>query len=89
MAYNTEICPICGVKLDYAPFKGKIQDNSPSLDRINNEISISLDNSWIICNSCNRTKSNRTLKEFKEYMQNAIVNLQNLTPKLSTRSIIS
>ncbi len=69
IATRTKVCPICGVTIDYSRGKGTILDNSPSLDRINNENVLTKDNVWIICNKCNRTKSNRTLKEFVEYCQ--------------------
>jgi 5-methylcytosine-specific restriction endonuclease McrA len=64
---STKVCPICGVELDYKRGKKHGKDNSPSLDRINNDNIVTKDNVWIICNRCNRTKSDRTLKEFTEY----------------------
>lgn len=67
IANVTDTCPICGTKLNYSKGKGHGMDNSPSLDRLNNETTVTKDNVWIICNKCNRTKSNRSLKEFAEY----------------------
>lgn len=58
-------CPVCGCKLKWGP--GKSCDNSPTLDRINNENFINKDNIWIICHKCNTTKRNRSWKEFVEY----------------------
>lgn len=69
IAIKTEVCPICGGTLDYSRGKGTILDNSPSLDRKNNEDVLTKDNVWIICNKCNRSKSNRTIKEFIDYCQ--------------------
>jgi len=59
---NTTHCPICGVKLS-----NKSRGNTPSLDRINNENELRIDNVWIICGKCNTTKQDRTLEEFYEY----------------------
>lgn len=63
-------CPLCGKELYYGS-KGtgyaRVQDNSPSLDRIDNEDIVSNDNTWIICLKCNASKSNRTLQEFIDY----------------------
>lgn len=64
---TTEYCPICGTKLDYTKGKKHGKDNSPSLDRINNDDVVTKDNVWVICNRCNRTKSNRSMKEFTDY----------------------
>lgn len=67
---NTPYCPLCGCKLEYGD--GKAQDNSPTLDRIDNETTLTNDNTWIICHKCNRTKGNRTLKEFIDYCTDVI-----------------
>lgn len=76
MASDTSICPICGVTLDYTPLKGRLFDNSPSLDRKDNGDVVTKDSCWIICHKCNRTKSNRSLKEFVEYMEHALRSLK-------------
>jgi len=65
LAKNTIYCPLCDIKLKWE--KGKKQDNSPTLDRINNEKILTLDNIKIICSKCNTTKSNRTMNEFIKY----------------------
>jgi len=67
LAKNTRICYYCGCELDWTPLKGKLNMNSPTLDRRNNEKEIRLDNINIICTLCNTTKQDRTEKEFIEY----------------------
>jgi hypothetical protein len=69
IANITEVCYICGIILDwsYGPKKGILNDNSPTLDRVNNEEELNIDNIKIICYKCNRTKSDRTMNEFIEY----------------------
>jgi hypothetical protein len=76
MATITEVCPICGATLDYSFRKGKILDNSPSLDRKDNSLVVSKNNCWIVCHQCNRTKSNRSVDEFVAYMENAFRRLR-------------
>ena len=68
MGKATTHCPYCGVELDWQRGLGKGgRDSSPSLDRINNEKELRLDNIEIICHRCNSTKYNRTKKEFIDY----------------------
>lgn len=62
---DLENCPICGCKFDW--WASKTYSNKPSLDRTNNDDFIDDTNIQVICHSCNRTKSNRTMKEFIEY----------------------
>jgi hypothetical protein len=75
-ALKTVTCPICGTTLDYSLHKGAIHDDSPSLDRKDNGMTITNDNSWVICHQCNRSKSNRSLDEFVAYMENALRRLR-------------
>jgi len=65
----TDECPICGCKLDWSVNTkgGRPKHNSPSLDRINNDDTITKENSWIVCLHCNVIKSDRPLLEFIEY----------------------
>jgi ribosomal protein L24 len=68
VAKNTNKCPICGCNLIYGyNKKRKLRMNSPSLDRINNESTMTLDNVMIMCYDCNSTKRSRTLDEFIDY----------------------
>jgi len=76
LAINTEICPICGCKLDWEA--GTKQNNkTPTLDRFNNENILNDNNVWIICRKCNVTKSNRTFVEFVEYCNNVVEKFTN------------
>ena len=67
LATHQQVCFFCNCKLDYNRGKSRLQDNSPSLDRINNESTLTKDNVIIVCQKCNRTKSNRTFKDFIKY----------------------
>lgn len=67
MAENIENCPICGCELKWLSGHGTVRENSPTLDRINNQSEMTIDNVWIICHRCNTTKRNRSMKEFVEY----------------------
>src|SRR3972149_10470373 len=61
LAKNTKNCTYCNIQLDWSiGNKGKAKFNSPSLDRINNEKEIRLDNVQILCWQCNFTKRIRT-----------------------------
>jgi len=52
--------------------KGRMKENSPTLDRVDNQVEIRNDNIAILCYKCNATKRDRTLREFLEYC-NAVV----------------
>ncbi len=55
LAKRTIYCPICGTELKWG-FKDRGnggRTNSPSLDRMNNETQLSIDNVWIVCRRCN------------------------------------
>ena len=57
--------PQCGVKLNWNwGTKERILSNSPSLDRINNEQVMTLDNTQIICHICNIKKRQKPLTEY-------------------------
>lgn len=55
-------CPICGIE-----FSSVNRQTTQSLDRLDNEKELRVDNVWVICNKCNATKQDRTLKEFIDY----------------------
>jgi len=59
-------CSICGIKLKWHQGEGK-KNNSPTLDRINNSNELNRNNIQIICDKCNATKQDRTMKEFVKY----------------------
>lgn len=68
-----EYCPILGIKLEM--HKGKPKSNSPSLDRINNDLGYIPGNVRIISKEANRMKSNITvgvLKRILDYIEGRI-----------------
>lgn len=67
MALKTDTCPICDIPLAWGYLNGKRLRNSPSMDRVNNEKFMTKDNIQVICLYCNRTKIDRTMKEFIDY----------------------
>jgi len=77
VAIKAKNCSICNIKLDwsYKNKRGKLILTSPTLDRKNNGKILTLNNTWIICFSCNATKRNRTLKEFIDYCNLVIKNI--------------
>jgi hypothetical protein len=60
-------CEYCGILLRYGPKNGKVMPNSPTLDRINNEMTLDMQNTRILCYCCNNTKQSRTHIEFIKY----------------------
>jgi len=74
MALKTEKCLICETQLDWRlGNKGRMNRNSPTLDRVDNEDVIRIDNIAILCYRCNATKRDRTLREFLDYCNAVIV----------------
>lgn len=68
LAKNTVRCNICGIELDwYSSKKGTIHNNSPTLDRINNEKVLLLEDVWIVCMRCNVMKNSMTFDEYIEH----------------------
>lgn len=68
IAKITTHCHYCGVELQYGYNKnGHPLRTSPSLDRIDNALFLTLDNIEIICYKCNSTKLDRTKDEFIDY----------------------
>ena len=72
LAINTPVCPICGCKLNYNQSRHsgknkKMTPDSPTLDRINNDTELYITNVWIVCNACNRAKSDKPMKEYVKY----------------------
>lgn len=62
---DKDYCLICGKELDWSyGDKGRChKHNSPTLDRMNNESYITLDNIQILCRDCNVSKSDKTIEE--------------------------
>jgi len=68
IAKESKYCAICDIELDWGYGNKKYaQNNSPSLDRTNNEKILNKDNIQIVCRRCNSTKQDRTMNEFIEY----------------------
>ena len=73
-------CSICHKELEwYSTGTGKLTDLSPSLDRINNDTYMYINNIDIICHKCNAKKRSETLeenlawcKQFEEYANNIL-----------------
>jgi hypothetical protein len=73
-------CQICHKELEwYSTGKNKPTNLSPTLDRINNDNYMDIDNVAIICHQCNLKKSSETLeenlvwcKQFEEYASNIL-----------------
>jgi len=68
---NKNHCELCDKVLNWelGNKKGRAHDDSPTLDRIDNEQTIDINNIMILCHSCNSTKRNRTLDEFYNYCE--------------------
>jgi hypothetical protein len=64
LASRTNFCPYCGVALDFASGKGIVRPNSPTVDRVNSEATMRLDNIQIICHACNSAKGKTPHAEF-------------------------
>jgi len=70
-------CECCHLPLDYALRRhGGLPFRSPSLDRFDNSLGYTLENTVIICWRCNHLKSDGTLKEMEQvvvYMRSRLV----------------
>jgi hypothetical protein len=68
-AIETKNCFICGCELKWNRKDGDPQmcNNTPTLDRMDNGNDLTMENTEIVCLSCNATKRHRTFKEFTEY----------------------
>lgn len=71
-ALEVKNCPICGVELSWGKKNGHIRNHSPSLDRINNDPVLNINNIWIICAKCNAAKGDLNMEEFVEYCRNIV-----------------
>ncbi len=64
LANQTKHCSICDIELDYnSKYGERLKYNTPSLDRINNEPELNMNNVWIVCYECNASKRGRTMVE--------------------------
>jgi len=63
-------CKMCGVKLTY---NGNRQNwNSASLDRINNDTTLTLKNTQVICRKCNVMKQDLTMSAYIKYCKHIV-----------------
>jgi hypothetical protein len=85
LAKKSNVCLICGKELRWTQGNGakKLAHNSPTLDRINNEMELRNDNIQVICYTCNTTKHNRTMKEFVQYCKMVVDKFDPKTGELS------
>jgi hypothetical protein len=58
-----EVCPVLGIPLRHG---SKIQDNSPTLDRIIPNLGYTSGNVWVISNRANKLKSDASLAELEQ-----------------------
>jgi len=65
-AKETKHCLFCKCELGW--HNNGIQNNSPTLERLNNDTNLTLQNIAILCYQCNSTKRDRTLLEFANYI---------------------
>jgi hypothetical protein len=63
LAMTIKKCPFCGISLNYLVLGG-LSREGPTLDRLNNEKFLTIDNIQILCYNCNTAKLKRTFKEF-------------------------
>ena len=63
-----EFCPLLGIPLRYG--KGKLHDNSPSIDRIDPKGGYTKDNIWVVSFRANSIKRNSTIDEFETLLVN-------------------
>jgi hypothetical protein len=66
------VCPVLGIVLNYVVTSGRPEDNSPSIDRLNNNLGYVHGNVRVISNRANRLKSDGTKEEhlkIAEYMK--------------------
>ena len=68
-ALGTDECFLCGAGLRWNREDGEptMCNETPTLDRMDNEKTITINNVEIVCLLCNSTKRNRTFKEFVDY----------------------
>jgi 5-methylcytosine-specific restriction endonuclease McrA len=70
-------CPYCGINLDFTPNSLKQLCNRPTLDRINNENIMTLENVQILCHTCNTAKGSMPHKIFINYIKKIVSRCSN------------
>jgi len=82
-----EICPVLGIKLNYVVLSGRPENNSPSIDRLNNAIGYLHGNVRVISNRANRLKSDGTAEEHQkivDYMKGENVRISEAVETFDT-----
>ena len=69
-AHKTPNCEYCGRELGWISGKKHISTHSPTLERIHNEQILTMQNTLIVCNGCNKAKGNLSLEEFVNMCRN-------------------
>jgi hypothetical protein len=65
-AITPDVCPVLGMKLEWSNGKGPLQDDSPSIDRVNPHGGYTIDNVQVISWRANHLKSDATLDELEK-----------------------
>jgi len=84
LAKQTIKCNFC--KKDLGWNNIKFEDNSLTLDRLDNGNFLTLENVLIICRKCNTTKLNRSLEEFKDYMKDILPVIEDIIQQRKNHS---
>jgi hypothetical protein len=75
LAKQSTHCQFCGCELAWGYGNGYVL-NSPSLDRINNDNTISVDNVQILCIKCNTSKQDRTMDELVSWCKMVVTKFE-------------
>ena len=74
LAKETTRCSICNRILSWS--NNVVGNTSPSIDRIDNENIMRMDNTQIVCHQCNRNKSSMSMREFIHYCKTVVGNME-------------
>lgn len=74
-------CPILGLELDYSIGKGRIQDNSPSFDRLDPDKDYIKGNVRLVSNKANTMKSNASADELVTFAKNILLQYKGVVIK--------
>lgn len=67
LAKNSEKCLFCGIKMRYGGGNHRVAKHSATLDRIDNEKHMDMNNIQIICHSCNTAKGTMAMEEYIDH----------------------
>ena len=77
MEMDNEYCFYCGCKLEWEYGTG-LTNCSPTIDRLNNENTLTTDNIVFACHACNSGKNNGTIEEYIERCKRVVANEKNI-----------